>query len=104
MVHVFNHEMVHFIYIIFRFLFWSSSAQLHDLLQLKQENSCLTTIARQIGPYILSIAKIKERLEPRCCMVTSVVAVGWKPCSCMSKTICFFVKEGYAHAQNRVAK
>ncbi|XP_017542818.2 RING finger protein 207 [Pygocentrus nattereri] len=40
-------------------------AQLHDLLQLKQENSYLTTIARQIGPYILSIAKVKERLEPR---------------------------------------
>ncbi|KAI2659123.1 RING finger protein 207 [Labeo rohita] len=41
-------------------------AQLHDLLQLKQENSYLTTIARQIGPYILSIAKVKERLEPSC--------------------------------------
>lgn len=40
-------------------------AQLHDLLQLKQENSYLTTIARQIGPYIRSIAKVKERLEPR---------------------------------------
>ncbi|XP_065097220.1 RING finger protein 207 isoform X3 [Paramisgurnus dabryanus] len=40
-------------------------AQLHDLLQLKLENSYLTTIARQIGPYILSIAKVKERLEPR---------------------------------------
>uniref|UniRef100_A0A8B9JXH9 RING finger protein 207 n=1 Tax=Astyanax mexicanus TaxID=7994 RepID=A0A8B9JXH9_ASTMX len=40
-------------------------AQLHDLLQLKQENSYLTTIARQIGPYIQSIAKVKERLEPR---------------------------------------
>ncbi|XP_067243335.1 RING finger protein 207 isoform X4 [Chanodichthys erythropterus] len=40
-------------------------AQLHDLLQLKQENTYLTTIARQIGPYILSIAKVKERLEPR---------------------------------------
>nr|XP_055044697.1 RING finger protein 207 isoform X2 [Misgurnus anguillicaudatus] len=40
-------------------------AQLHDLLQLKQENSYLTTIARQIGPYIHSIAKVKERLEPR---------------------------------------
>ncbi|XP_056324296.1 RING finger protein 207 [Danio aesculapii] len=40
-------------------------AQLHDLLQLRQENSYLTTIARQIGPYILSIAKVKERLEPR---------------------------------------
>ncbi|XP_012696491.2 RING finger protein 207 isoform X2 [Clupea harengus] len=40
-------------------------AQLHDLLQLKQENCYLTTIARQIGPYILSIAKVKERLEPR---------------------------------------
>uniref|UniRef100_A0A673L8E4 RING finger protein 207 n=1 Tax=Sinocyclocheilus rhinocerous TaxID=307959 RepID=A0A673L8E4_9TELE len=42
-------------------------AQLYDLLQLKQENSYLTTIARQIGPYILSIAKVKERLEPRFC-------------------------------------
>ncbi|XP_077070663.1 RING finger protein 207 isoform X5 [Siphateles boraxobius] len=40
-------------------------AQLHDLLQLKQENSYLTTISRQIGPYIRSIAKVKERLEPR---------------------------------------
>ncbi|KAF7662299.1 hypothetical protein LDENG_00238930 [Lucifuga dentata] len=40
-------------------------AQLHDLQQLKQENSYLTTIARQISPYILSIAKVKERLEPR---------------------------------------
>ncbi|TRY87038.1 hypothetical protein DNTS_009137, partial [Danionella cerebrum] len=40
-------------------------AQLHDLLQLKQENSFLTTISRQIGPYIQSIAKVKERLEPR---------------------------------------
>uniref|UniRef100_A0A672LGI9 RING finger protein 207 n=1 Tax=Sinocyclocheilus grahami TaxID=75366 RepID=A0A672LGI9_SINGR len=39
-------------------------AQLHDLLQLKQENSCLTTISSQIGPYIRSIAKVKERLEP----------------------------------------
>uniref|UniRef100_A0A667ZU62 RING finger protein 207 n=1 Tax=Myripristis murdjan TaxID=586833 RepID=A0A667ZU62_9TELE len=43
-------------------------AQLHDLLQLKQENSYLTTIARQISPYILSIAKVKERLEPRYCI------------------------------------
>ncbi|XP_060794224.1 RING finger protein 207 isoform X6 [Neoarius graeffei] len=40
-------------------------AQLHDLAQLKQENSYLTTIARQIGPYIRSITKVKERLEPR---------------------------------------
>ncbi|XP_033822197.1 RING finger protein 207 [Periophthalmus magnuspinnatus] len=40
-------------------------AQLHDLLQLKQENSYLTTIAKQINPYIMSIAKVKERLEPR---------------------------------------
>uniref|UniRef100_A0A8C5D4Z4 RING finger protein 207 n=1 Tax=Gouania willdenowi TaxID=441366 RepID=A0A8C5D4Z4_GOUWI len=40
-------------------------AQLHDLMQLKQENSYLTTIARQINPYILSIAKVKERIEPR---------------------------------------
>uniref|UniRef100_A0A8C2H9D5 RING finger protein 207 n=1 Tax=Cyprinus carpio TaxID=7962 RepID=A0A8C2H9D5_CYPCA len=38
-------------------------AQIHDLLQLKQENSYLTTISRQIGPYIRSIAKVKERLE-----------------------------------------
>lgn len=36
-------------------------------MQLKQENSYLTTIAKQISPYILSIAKVKERLEPRCC-------------------------------------
>nr|XP_005996652.1 PREDICTED: RING finger protein 207 isoform X2 [Latimeria chalumnae] len=40
-------------------------AQLHDLLQLKQENSYLTTITKQIAPYIRSIAKVKERLEPR---------------------------------------
>ncbi|MBN3306773.1 RN207 protein, partial [Amia calva] len=40
-------------------------AQLHDLLQLKQENSYLTTITKQIGPYVRSIAKVKERLEPR---------------------------------------
>uniref|UniRef100_A0A672J9L0 RING finger protein 207 n=1 Tax=Salarias fasciatus TaxID=181472 RepID=A0A672J9L0_SALFA len=43
-------------------------AQLHDLMQLKQENSYLTTITRQISPYILSIAKVKERLEPRWCI------------------------------------
>lgn len=41
------------------------SAQLHNLLQLKQENSYLMTIAQHIGPYILSIAKVKERLDPR---------------------------------------
>ncbi|XP_064381431.1 RING finger protein 207 [Dromaius novaehollandiae] len=40
-------------------------AQLHDLLQLRQENSYLTTITRQIAPYVRSIAKVKERLEPR---------------------------------------
>nr|XP_040060256.1 RING finger protein 207 [Gasterosteus aculeatus aculeatus] len=40
-------------------------AQLHDLMQLKQENSYLTTITRQISPYILSIAKVEERLQPR---------------------------------------
>lgn len=45
-----------------------TAAQLHDLMQLKQENSYLTTIARQISPYILSIAKVKERLEPRSCI------------------------------------
>uniref|UniRef100_A0A3P8U0Q5 RING finger protein 207 n=1 Tax=Amphiprion percula TaxID=161767 RepID=A0A3P8U0Q5_AMPPE len=52
-------------------------AQLHDLMQLKQENTYLTTIARQIGPYILSIAKVKERLEPRCCIhiITNVESV-----------------------------
>ncbi|MEE6524262.1 hypothetical protein FKM82_023630 [Ascaphus truei] len=41
------------------------AAQLHDLQQLKQENSYLTTIAKQIAPYVRSIAKVKERLEPR---------------------------------------
>lgn len=41
------------------------AAQLHDLLQLRQENSCLTTITKQIAPYVRSIAKVKERLEPR---------------------------------------
>ncbi|XP_037684592.1 RING finger protein 207 isoform X2 [Choloepus didactylus] len=40
-------------------------AQLHDLLQLRQENAYLSTIARQIMPYIHSIAKVKEQLEPR---------------------------------------
>ncbi|OCT70665.1 RING finger protein 207 [Xenopus laevis] len=40
-------------------------AQLHDLQQLKHENSYLTTIAKQIAPYVRSIAKVKERLEPR---------------------------------------
>ncbi|XP_069335376.1 RING finger protein 207 [Eulemur rufifrons] len=40
-------------------------AQLHDLLQLQQENAYLTTITKQITPYIRSIAKVKERLEPR---------------------------------------
>ncbi|KAK2513567.1 hypothetical protein Q9233_015417 [Columba guinea] len=43
----------------------SPPAQLHDLLQLRQENSCLTTITKQIAPYVRSIAKVKERLEPR---------------------------------------
>ncbi|KAM7084098.1 LOW QUALITY PROTEIN: RING finger protein 207 [Ciconia maguari] len=38
-------------------------AQLHDLLQLRQENSCLTN-TKQIA-YVRSIAKVKERLEPR---------------------------------------
>uniref|UniRef100_A0A8D1ZPG7 RING finger protein 207 n=1 Tax=Sus scrofa TaxID=9823 RepID=A0A8D1ZPG7_PIG len=40
-------------------------AQLQDLLQLKQENAYLTTITKQITPYVRSIAKVKERLEPR---------------------------------------
>ncbi|XP_074233676.1 RING finger protein 207 isoform X6 [Camelus bactrianus] len=40
-------------------------AQLRDLLQLKQENAYLTTITKQITPYVRSIAKVKERLEPR---------------------------------------
>ncbi|XP_017812184.1 RING finger protein 207 isoform X2 [Papio anubis] len=39
--------------------------QLHDLLQLRQENAYLTTITKQITPYVRSIAKVKERLEPR---------------------------------------
>uniref|UniRef100_A0A8P4KKE7 RING finger protein 207 n=1 Tax=Dicentrarchus labrax TaxID=13489 RepID=A0A8P4KKE7_DICLA len=47
-------------------------AQLYDLMQLKQENSYLTTIAKQISPYILSIAKVKERLEPRCCIQSTL--------------------------------
>ncbi|XP_011904977.1 PREDICTED: RING finger protein 207 isoform X2 [Cercocebus atys] len=45
-------------------------AQLHDLLQLRQENAYLTTITKQITPYVRSIAKVKERLEPSfhgCC-------------------------------------
>lgn len=45
--------------------FLSLPAQLHDLLQLRQENSCLSTITKQIAPYVRSIAKVKERLEPR---------------------------------------
>nr|XP_054297825.1 RING finger protein 207 isoform X3 [Pongo pygmaeus] len=40
-------------------------AQLHDLLQLRQENAYLATITKQITPYVRSIAKVKERLEPR---------------------------------------
>ncbi|XP_028854680.1 RING finger protein 207 isoform X2 [Denticeps clupeoides] len=40
-------------------------AQLHNLLQLKQENCYLTTFAQHIEPYIQSIARVKERLEPR---------------------------------------
>lgn len=43
----------------------SGFTQLHDLLQLKQENAYLTTITKQITPYVRSIAKVKERLEPR---------------------------------------
>ncbi|XP_066874669.1 RING finger protein 207 isoform X2 [Kogia breviceps] len=46
-------------------LAWAPTAQLHDLLQLKQENAYLTTITKQITPYVRSIAKVKERLEPR---------------------------------------
>ncbi|XP_031819594.1 RING finger protein 207 isoform X2 [Sarcophilus harrisii] len=40
-------------------------AQLYDLFQLRQENSYLTNITKQITPYVRSIAKVKERLEPR---------------------------------------
>ncbi|XP_053776632.1 RING finger protein 207 isoform X2 [Desmodus rotundus] len=40
-------------------------AQLRDLVQLKQENACLTAITKHITPYVRSIAKVKERLEPR---------------------------------------
>lgn len=43
----------------------SEFTQLYDLLQLKQENAYLTTVTKQITPYIRSIAKVKERLEPR---------------------------------------
>lgn len=46
-------------------LAWAPTAQLHDLLQLKQENAYLTTVTKQITPYVRSIAKVKERLEPR---------------------------------------
>lgn len=53
--------------------FFSFLAQLHDLVQLKQENSYLTTIARQIGPYIRSIAKVKERLEPRLVLFCHII-------------------------------
>lgn len=41
------------------------TAQLYDLLQLKQENAYLTTVTKHITPYIRSIARVKERLEPR---------------------------------------
>ncbi|XP_054439824.1 RING finger protein 207 [Pteronotus mesoamericanus] len=40
-------------------------AQLRDLVQLRQENACLTAITKHITPYVRSIAKVKERLEPR---------------------------------------
>ncbi|XP_001377123.3 RING finger protein 207 isoform X2 [Monodelphis domestica] len=40
-------------------------AQLYDLFQLRQENNYLTNITKQITPYVRSIAKVKERLEPR---------------------------------------
>ncbi|XP_036600248.1 RING finger protein 207 isoform X2 [Trichosurus vulpecula] len=40
-------------------------AQLYDLFQLRQENSYLISITKQITPYVRSIAKVKERLEPR---------------------------------------
>ncbi|KAF6111127.1 ring finger protein 207 [Phyllostomus discolor] len=40
-------------------------AQLRDLVQLKQENARLTAITKHITPYVRSIAKVKERLEPR---------------------------------------
>ncbi|XP_051844661.1 RING finger protein 207 isoform X3 [Antechinus flavipes] len=40
-------------------------AQLYDLFQLRQENSYLINITKQITPYVRSIAKVKERLEPR---------------------------------------
>ncbi|XP_034280098.1 RING finger protein 207 [Pantherophis guttatus] len=40
-------------------------AQLHDLLQLRQENNYLTAITKQIAPYVRSIARVKQRLEPR---------------------------------------
>ncbi|XP_006539073.1 RING finger protein 207 isoform X2 [Mus musculus] len=40
-------------------------AQLRDLLQLRQENAYLTIVTKQITPYIRSIARVKERLEPR---------------------------------------
>ncbi|XP_037010137.2 RING finger protein 207 isoform X1 [Artibeus jamaicensis] len=40
-------------------------AQLRDLVQLKQENACLTAITKHITPYVRSIAKVKERLQPR---------------------------------------
>ncbi|XP_066493087.1 RING finger protein 207 isoform X2 [Tiliqua scincoides] len=55
-------------------------AQLHDLLQLKQENSYLTTITKQIAPYVRSIAKVKERLEPRTAL-TSIPAEDWEKAS-----------------------
>lgn len=32
------------------------------------------TIARQIGPYILSIAKVKERLDPRSASIPIIIA------------------------------
>eukprot|EP00058_Branchiostoma_floridae_P026019 XP_002611509.1 hypothetical protein BRAFLDRAFT_117193 [Branchiostoma floridae] len=40
-------------------------AQLKDLMRLKQETQHCTTIARQIAPFVKSIAAVKERIDPR---------------------------------------
>lgn len=39
--------------------------QLKDMNYLKQENSHLATIARQIAPYITSIDAVTKQIDPR---------------------------------------
>uniref|UniRef100_A0A8C4S1S2 RING finger protein 207 n=1 Tax=Erpetoichthys calabaricus TaxID=27687 RepID=A0A8C4S1S2_ERPCA len=57
-------------------------AQLHDLLQLKQENSYLTTITKQIGPYIRSIAKNVPIHQQYTNTHWSQIPIGISSCPC----------------------